>query len=169
VAESGYKGEKVVVLGATDFPIINPLALVAADLFQKIGLNVDFVASDWGTLVQRRASKEPVEKGGWSIFFTYWSAFDVINPGVNQTLRGNGLDGWFGWAKSDALEAARAEWFDAHDLAAQQAAARKEQEIAFREVPSLPLGQGFGSTAFRKNITGVLQVATPIFWNVRRT
>ncbi len=168
VAASGYNGERVVLLGATDFPIINALCLVGADLFKRVGLNVDYVASDWGTVVQRRASREPPERGGWSIFFTYWAGFDTLNPGVNQTIRGNGTDGWFGWARSERLEAARAEWFDAPDLAAQPAAARRQQEIAFEEVPTLPLGQNFTTTAHRRNLTGRL-VGPPFFWNIRRT
>jgi peptide/nickel transport system substrate-binding protein len=168
VAASGYRGEKVVVLGATDFPIINPLALVGTDLMQKIGLNVEFVASDWGTLVQRRASREPTERGGWSIFYTYWSAFDAINPAVNNMIRGNGTNGWFGWAASEALEAQRSAWFDATDLAGQQAAARRQQEIAMQEVPSLPLGQAFGSTAHRRSVSGLLSVTVPMFWNVAK-
>ena len=167
VAASGYKGEPVVLLGATDFPIINALCLVGADLFRKIGLNVDYVASDWGTVVQRRASKEPPDKGGWSIFFTYWAGFDTLNPGVNQTIRGNGTDGWFGWPKSERLEAARAEWFDAPTLEAQKAAARKQQEIAFEEVPSLPLGQAITTTAYRRTLTDVPK-GLPLFWSVRR-
>jgi peptide/nickel transport system substrate-binding protein len=167
VQASGYKGERVVLLGATDFPIIDALCQVGADLFKRIGLNVDYVASDWGTVVQRRTSREPVEKGGWSIFFTYWAAFDCINPAVNQTIRGNGADGWFGWAKSDALEAARSAWFDAPDLAAQKAAAARQQEIAFQEVPTLPLGQAFQNTSFRKTLTNVPE-GPPMFWSVKR-
>jgi peptide/nickel transport system substrate-binding protein len=168
IIASGYKNEPVVLLGATDFPIINALCLVAADLFKRIGLNVDYVSSDWGTVVQRRASREPADKGGWSIFFTYWSAFDVINPAVNQTVRGNGATGWFGWANSPELEAQRTAWFDAPDLATQQAASRRQQEIAFEEAPTLPLGQAFGSTAYRRNISGVLSPSVPMFWNVKR-
>ena len=168
VAASGYRGEPVVLLGATDFPIINALCLVGADLFKKIGLNVDYVSSDWGTVVQRRVNREAADRGGWSIFFTYWSAFDVINPAVNQTIRGNGTGGWFGWAESPGLEAQRSAWFDAPDLAAQQQVARRQQEIAFEEGPTMPLGQAFGSTAFRRNVTGVLSPSVPMFWNVRR-
>ena len=167
VLASGYKNEPVVLLGATDFPIINPLCLVAADLFKRIGLNVDYVASDWGTVVQRRASREPTDKGGWSIFFTYWAGFDVISPALNQTIRGNATAGWFGWAGSPALEEQRSAWFDAPDLASQQAAARRQQEIAFEEVPSLPLGQGFNNTAYRKSISGVSK-GPPMFWGVKR-
>ncbi len=167
VAASGYKGEPVVLLGATDFPIINALCLVGADLFKQVGLNVDYVASDWGTVVQRRTSREPPERGGWSIFFTYWAGFDTLNPGVNQTIRGNGTNGWFGWASSDRLEAKRAEWFDAPDLAAQQQAAREQQAIAFEEVPTLPLGQSFTTTAYRRSLTD-LSKGPPIFWSVKR-
>ncbi len=167
VAESGYNNERVVLLGATDFPIINAICLVGADLFKKLGLNVDYVASDWGTVVQRRASKEPADKGGWSVFFTYWAGFDALNPGVNQMIRGAGEAGWFGWAKSERLEEARAAWFDAPDLAAQQAAARQQQGFAFEDVPSIPLGMGYTTTAYRKTLTGRLQ-GPPFFWNIRR-
>ena len=167
VAESGYKGEPVVLLGATDFPIINALCLVGADLFKQVGLNVDYVASDWGTVVQRRNSREPPSRGGWSIFFTYWGGFDTINPGVNQPLRGNGTNGWFGWASSERLEAKRAEWFDAPDLAVQQQAAREQQAIAFEDVPTLPLGQCYPMTAYRRNLVDVLK-GPPLFWNARK-
>jgi peptide/nickel transport system substrate-binding protein len=167
VAASGYNGEPVVLLGATDFPIINALCLVGADLFKKVGLNVDYVSSDWGTVVQRRGSKAPPDKGGWSIFFTYWAGFDTLSPGVNQTIRGNGGNGWFGWAESERLEAKRTEWFDATDLAAQQAAAREQQAIAFEEAPTLPLGQAFSTTAYRSNIVDVPK-GPPFFWNARR-
>ena len=37
-------------------------ALVAADLLKKLELNVEIVASDWGNLVIRRASKAPIDK-----------------------------------------------------------------------------------------------------------
>lgn len=168
VQASGYAGERVVLLGATDFPIINALCLVGADLFKSIGLNVDYVASDWGTVVQRRTSREPTDKGGWSIFFTYWSALDVMNPAVNQTIRGNGTNGWFGWATSAGLEAERSAWFDAPDLAGQQAAARRQQALAFEEAPTLPLGQAIPRTAYRKSLHQ-LQYGPAIFqWSVRK-
>ena len=167
VAASGYKGEPVVLLGATDFPIINALCLVGADLFKQVGLNVDYVSSDWGTVVQRRNNREAVDKGGWSVFFTYWAGFDTLSPGVNQTIRGNGTNGWFGWASSERLEAKRAEWFDAPNLAAQQQAAREQQAIAFEEAPTLPLGQAFVATAYRRTLVD-LPKGPPFFWNARK-
>ena len=68
---SGYNGEKVVLLNPTDLTTVGPLGDVTHDLLVKIGMNVEMVATDWGTVVQRRASREPVEKGGWSILHTW--------------------------------------------------------------------------------------------------
>ncbi len=97
VKESGYKGEKVIVLDATDQPIVHAQALVTADLFRKIGINAELAASDWGTVITRRASKEPVEKGGWSILHTWFVGPDIVNPALNSPLRGAGEKSWFGW------------------------------------------------------------------------
>ncbi|MBE9604606.1 ABC transporter substrate-binding protein [Acetobacteraceae bacterium H6797] len=168
LAEAGYKGEKIVVLCATDFPSLNALAQVGNDMLTKCGMNVDFVATDWGSVVQRRASKEAPEKGGWSVFFTFWAGLDMFNPGVSQGLRGNGERGWFGWPTIPKLEDLRQAWFDAPDLAGQQAVSRQVQEVAFQEAPFLPLGQYFQATAYRRNLTGVLK-GLPIFWNVQRS
>ena len=74
VAEAGYNGEKIVVLDAVDIPVPHTHALVAADLLRKLGLNVEVAASDWGNLTIRRASKKPIDEGGWNVFGTSGSA-----------------------------------------------------------------------------------------------
>jgi hypothetical protein len=48
--------------------------------------------ADWATLVQRRAKKDPVDQGGWSIYHTSWSGTDQMNPVGHVLLRGNGKD-----------------------------------------------------------------------------
>ncbi len=168
LAAAGYKGEKIVVLCATDFPSLNALAQVGNDMLTKCGMNVDFVATDWGSVVQRRASKEAPEKGGWSIFFTFWAGLDMFNPGVSQALRGNGERGWFGWPTIPKLEEQRLAWFEAPDQAAQAKICEEIQKTAMAEAPFLPLGQYFQATAYKRNLTGVLK-GLPIFWNVQRS
>jgi peptide/nickel transport system substrate-binding protein len=168
LAAAGYKGEKVVLLAATDFPTLNALGQVGNDMLRKAGMNVDFVATDWGSVVARRASREPPEKGGWSIFFTFWTGLDVINPGVNQPLRGNGKDGWWGWSTSPGMEALRQRWFDTADLATQQGVAREMQTLAFEEAPTLPLGQYFQGTAYRRSLSDVPK-GMPLFWGLKKT
>ena len=49
VKESGYNGERIVLLSATDQPIVNAQANVVAAEMREIGLNVDLQAMDWGT------------------------------------------------------------------------------------------------------------------------
>jgi peptide/nickel transport system substrate-binding protein len=96
IADAGYKGEKIVILDAIDQPVSHSQALVIADLLKQLGGNIDLQAMDWGTLVTRRASMEPVDKGGWSIFATGWVGADLLDPAVNLPLRTNGKSGHFG-------------------------------------------------------------------------
>ena len=94
---AGYKGERVVLLAASDSPVLMALGEVANDVLQRIGINVDFAVSDWGSLVQRRASKAPPAEGGWNMFHTAWRGLDMINPAVSQMLRASGNQTYFGW------------------------------------------------------------------------
>ena len=89
LAAAGYKGEAVVLLAASDFPVISALALVGGDLLKKIGFNVDYQSLDWGTVVQRRASSEPIDKGGWNIFFTYGGGTGNVSPASLTVIRSN--------------------------------------------------------------------------------
>jgi peptide/nickel transport system substrate-binding protein len=53
---------------------------VQRDLFVRLGMEVEYVVSDWATLVQRRARREPPAQGGWNMFHTTWNGLDAINP-----------------------------------------------------------------------------------------
>ena len=63
LAESGYAGQPVTCLVAQDQPITKALGDVTADLLKRLGMNVDFVATDWGTVGARRAQKTPSGPG----------------------------------------------------------------------------------------------------------
>ena len=167
VADSGYKGEKVALLVPTDIPSTNALAEVTAELFRKLGLNLDARAMDWGTAVQRRTSMEPVERGGWSVFQTSWSGLDQATPAGHPFLRGNGRAAAPGWPDSPTLETLRDEWLRSPDPAAQFSLAEQMQAQAFRDVPYVPLGQQFQQTAYRAELSGILP-GTPVFWNIVR-
>ncbi len=165
---AGYKGERVVLLAPTDFPILKALADVSADMFKKIGINVDYQAMDWGTVVQRRAKKDPIDKGGWSVFNTFWGGLDQFSPVAHSFLRGLCPDGGIiGWPTSSKIEALRDAWLDAPDLQAQQAIAKELQLQAFVDVPYLPLGQVLQPTAYKTSLSGVLG-GSVVFWNVKR-
>jgi peptide/nickel transport system substrate-binding protein len=168
VQESGYKGEPILLMSPSDYPVQAAFAQVTADLFKQLELNVDFASMDWGTLVQRRTSKEAPEKGGWNAFPTTYEGLTVADPSSNVPLRGNGPQGWFGWPTSPRLEALRDQWLDAPELAEQKRVAAEMQRVAFEEVPFIPLGQLFNPTAYRNDIVDIVPAPFPIFWNVKR-
>jgi peptide/nickel transport system substrate-binding protein len=164
---SGYKNEKIVVMVASDFPVLNAMGQVGADMLQKVGMNVDLQITDWGSVVQRRASRKPPAEGGWSVFFTSFGGIDQFTPAGHLGLRGNGTNGWFGWATEPKLEELRAAWFAAPDLAAQKKIGEEIQAEAFENPPYLPLGEYFQPTAHSKAVTGLVK-GMPIFWNLTK-
>jgi len=168
VRESGYKGEKVVLLSPSDFPVVQAIAQVTRDVYERVGLNVEYVSADWGTVIGRRNSREPVEKGGWSTFVTYGGGLTFANPAAYTALRGNGPDAWFGWPTSPRLEELRAAWYRAPDLEAERALARQIQTIVWDEVPFIPIGQWYQPIARRSDVTGILRSTYPLLWNARR-
>jgi peptide/nickel transport system substrate-binding protein len=169
VAESGYKGEPVLLMSPTDQPALAQVAQVTRSVFEKVGLNVKFAAMDWSTLVARRASREPPDKGGWNVFCTSWSGLSVADPGGHFPLRGNGNGAWFGWPTDPKIETLRDSWFDATDLGAQKKICEDIQSYAFEQVPFIPIGQWFYPTAFRNNIIDIVKAPGILHWNLKKT
>ncbi|MBN8873353.1 MAG: ABC transporter substrate-binding protein [Rhodospirillales bacterium] len=167
VAESGYKGEPIVLMSPSDQPQLTAMAQVTDALFKSIGLNSQYTSMDWGTLVSRRASHAPSNAGGWNSFCTTWGGLNVSNPGAHFPLRGNGDGGWFGWPTDPQMEALRDKWFDAPDLPAQQAVCRDMQRLAFQHLPFFPTGQWFTPTAHSDKLSGFVKAGYMLFWGVQ--
>ena len=168
LAAAGYKGEKVVMITASDISFLKSLGDVANEMLQRVGVNVDYQVTDWGTVVQRRASNKPPAEGGWNLFFTGFSGLDFLTPASHLPLRGNGKAAWFGWPTMPKIEALRTAWFEAPDLATQKKIGVEIQLQAFQDVPYWPLGMSHLPTAYRADIVGILD-GFPTFWNVHRT
>ena len=165
---SDYAGEKVVVLSPADVPTIHPMGEVTADLLKRIGMNVEFAAMDWATLVARRASRESTDKGGWSIFHT-WAPSSIIGTPVEHfPMRGLGAKGWAGWFGDDKIEELTAAWTVAATDAARSAAAEAVQARALEMLPFILCGQFQIRTAYRKYLTGIVEGGAAYMWNVRR-
>ncbi|HET6238364.1 MAG TPA: ABC transporter substrate-binding protein [Acetobacteraceae bacterium] len=167
LAAAGYNGEKIVQLTVSDLPVLTAECAVGADMFRKMGMNLDEQVMDWGSVVARRAKKDPPDKGGWNVFFTGWSGTDMFNPAGHLSLRGNGASAWFGWPTAPKIEELRSAWFDAPDLAAQKQICAEIQTQVLIDVPYVPLGQYFTLQAYRKSLAGVL-TGLSMFWNVKR-
>jgi peptide/nickel transport system substrate-binding protein len=168
LAAAGYRGERIVLLAPTNIASAKTLADITQDWMKTLGMNVDYQAMDWATLVQRRAKQDPIEQGGWNLYHTSWSGADQLNPAGHVFLRGNGKAATVGWPSSPQLETLREAWLQAPDLASQQKIAAQMQLQAFEDVPYVPLGQYFVPAIHQANLTGVLD-GNPVFWNVRRS
>ncbi|MBL6079814.1 ABC transporter substrate-binding protein [Belnapia sp. T18] len=169
LAESGYDGSPVTCVVAQDQPITKAQGDVTADLLKRIGFNVDFVATDWGTTGQRRAMKNPVGQGGWSMFHSWHAGADCINPAVYNAIRASGDGAWFGWPNIPAVETEVANWFDAPDLAAEKAVIARLNKAALDNVVYAPTGFFLGYQAWRANVSGIAKGPLPFFWGVSKS
>jgi peptide/nickel transport system substrate-binding protein len=171
LAESGYDGTPVVIMAPGDALVFKPQPIVAAQLLRTAGFNVDLQATDWQTVVSRRASKKPPKEGGWNMLFTNFVIADVVNPVVNILINAKGKNGaWFGWPEDARMEAMRDAFVRSSSREEQRKIAAEIQSEVYDQVIYIPLGQWRGVGAWRKSLSGVLEgPATPVFWNIDKS
>jgi peptide/nickel transport system substrate-binding protein len=171
LAESGYDGTPVVIMAPGDVVTLKAQPVVSAQLLREAGFKVDLQATDWQTVVSRRASQKPPKEGGWNMFFTNWVSADVDNPVSNLSIGGQGKKGgWFGWAEDAKIETLRDQFARSSTLDEKKKIAADIQKEAYEQVIYVPLGQYLIPTAWRKSLTGVIDgPATPVFWNVDKS
>ena len=169
LAESGYANQPVSCIVAQDQVITKAQGDVTADLLKRMGMNVDFVATDWGTVGARRAQKTPHNQGGWEMFHTWHAGADCINPAVYIAIRATGDKAWFGWPNSPAVEKEVTAWFEAKSFDEEKAAVRRLNKAALDDVVYAPTGFFLSYTAWRKNISGIAKGPLPFFWGVSKT
>ncbi|ONG53789.1 ABC transporter substrate-binding protein [Pseudoroseomonas deserti] len=168
--ESGYAGEKIVMLTAQDSFAAKAVGDVAADMFRRIGMTIDYVSTDFATIQSRRLNRRaPPEQGGWHSFQVSHAGTDCINPAAYLGLRANGEKGWFGWPDSPAVEAGIAEWYDSASLEQEKKIAEKINAAALADVIFLPTGFFLAKQAWRSNVAGVVTAPIPVFWDVSKS
>jgi len=171
LAESGYDGTPIVIMAPGDVVTLKAQPIVSAQLLRDAGFKVDLQATDWQTVVARRASQKPTKEGGWNMFFTNWVGADVMNPIANASIGGRGTKGgWFGWAENAKIEELKDKFARSGSPDEQKKIAAEIQKEAYEQVIYVPLGQYLAPSAWRKSLTGVLDgPATPIFWNIDKS
>ena len=168
LAEAGYKGEPVTCVVAQDIPQLKAMGEITADLLKKIGMNVDFVATDWGTVGQRRASKSPPGQGGWSMFHTWHAGSDCASPVGYIALRTNGDKAWFGWPDNAEIEKDLAAWYDAKTIDDEKAIMARVNKASMENVTYIPTGFYLGYQAWRANLSGITNGPLPWFSGVKK-
>jgi len=171
LAASGYDGTPVVVLAPGDVVTLKAQPIVVAQQLREAGFKVDVQATDWQTVVARRASQKPPKEGGWNMFFTNLTGADVVNPVAHQQISGKGKNGgWFGWPEDAKMEAMRDAFSRSSSPEEQKKIAIEIQREVYDQVIYIPLGQYLLTSAWRKSLSGVLDgPATPVFWNVDKS
>ncbi len=151
-----------------DVTTLKAQPIVAAQLLRDAGFKVDVQATDWQTVVTRRASQKPPKEGGWNIFFTNWAGPDILNPVANASAGAKGTKGgWFGWPDDPKIEAMRDAFVRTSSPEEQKKIATELQERIYDQVIYIPLGQYTAPSVWRKELTGIVDgPATPVFWNI---
>ncbi len=171
LAESGYDGTPVVIMAPGDVGQLKAQPIVFAQFLRDAGFKVDVQATDWQTVVTRRASQKPPKEGGWNMFFTNWVGPDIINPIANVSTNGKGKNGgWFGWPEDAKLEELRDKFARSTSPEEQKKLAEEIQKRVYEEVIYIPLGQFEQPSVWRKSLKGMLDgPAVPVFWNIEKT
>ena len=99
IKEAGYKGEKIVIIDATDQPIVHSQALVTAEMLRKLGLNVELAGGRLGHAdhaPRRRRSRSTRAAGRSS---TPGSSAPTSRQSGAQLRRcaARARKSWFGW------------------------------------------------------------------------
>lgn len=166
--ESGYRGERIVVLQPTNNPQLNALTTVAVSQLRHIGLNIDAQAMDYGTALARRMSKEPITQGGWNLYLTSLQGLDASSA-FNPFLAANCELNEGSWACDEQIETLRTELLRERDPEARRLIASRLQQRSYEEVVQyVTLGQYVRLVAYRSDLTDVIK-GIPIFWNMQRT
>jgi peptide/nickel transport system substrate-binding protein len=166
--EAGYHNEPVVFLHAATSAILNPVGLIVADQMRQAGFNVDFRTSDFATVAERRQSRAPVEKGGWSIVPIVWNGIDMVNPLSDPAVSYNCSDSNPGWYCDATMTALLNRYSETSDPVQQKDLTAQIQAAFHSNVNYVLAGQFSAPMAYRADLHGVVPFGFPVFWNVTR-
>ena len=168
--DSGYDGRPVVILQPTNFAVFNAALQLLAQWLKEIGVNAQLATSDWGSVITRRAVRDPPEKGGWNI-----SSAAILSESASNLISfvghaASGETSWFGWPSNRLHEQLREKWARANPQD-RLAIAKEIQRNVWDFVPRVYMGQYLRPSAWRSNVKGVLgmrELMIP-FWNIEKT
>jgi peptide/nickel transport system substrate-binding protein len=155
VEESDYDGEEIRWMSPSDREDYYAVALTGAPMLQEIGLNVEVLGVDWGTVVDRRTDPDEYE-----IFNTGFGF------GPEPTTVAFIPADWPGWWESEEKEAALQAVMEETDQDAREELWDDFQQVFYDEVPVIKVGDFFALTIYRSELQNGLVAQEPRFWNV---
>ena len=166
--DAGYANERIVLLHQADIATHHLMLQVISKRLAEAGFTVDDQVMDLAAMVSRRNSREAPDRGGWSLFFNVASCADIVSPLTHGILR-TGAAAFFGWPTNPMIEELRERWIESADEMEQKQIAAEIQEIALADVIYIPLGRYALPSAWRSNISGILEMNMPIMWNISKS
>ncbi|MFC7738853.1 ABC transporter substrate-binding protein [Roseomonas sp. GCM10028921] len=168
LAESGYRGEPLVLTTSYDIAPIGRMSEVAAERLKRAGFNIDLQVSDWGTVTTRQQNRGLPSQGGYSLFVTFASGATMQSPLTNIGTNMGCDRAWAGWPCDAEAERLRGAVVEAADeparLAAVEALHRRLAEVQ----PYRVLGQFDQPYARRASVSGVLDAPVMLYWNIEK-
>jgi peptide/nickel transport system substrate-binding protein len=164
LAQSGYKGEPVVLLAGKDYPPMYNSALVMEQELRAVGINAQMKVVDWPTSVQ--ISQKTAD--GWNFFYTGWGTPTAL--GANDTML-NLVGPNATYKPKDGAEDPKllAFWNDMNTaptpLARQQAFTGMQQYV-LEQVYAVPFGSFTKVQGVRSDVKGFAPFRIPRMSNV---
>ena len=131
VEATGFTG-KMVLLTNTDFSDFYAAALITKRILEELGAEVDFVVTDWATVISRKIANldKPPDQGGWHFYHTWFGPMDpVTDPSLGKTWNG-------GWGNERGYQLVE-DFSKAKSKAEAEAIVDEIQRIYWEEDPSL--------------------------------
>ncbi len=164
--EAGYDGTPVVILRPTDLAVLSNLAPVAKNQLERAGFKVDVQSMDWQTVLGRIVKMGPVTEGGWNALLTAWAQVDILNPVMMPYLATNCDKARTGWPCDTAMEKLRDDYARAATPQDRKRLAEAAQVLNSAIVTQVPLGEFWGVTAVRSNVTFQPTSMVTAYWGI---
>ncbi|WP_149537825.1 ABC transporter substrate-binding protein [Siccirubricoccus phaeus] len=172
LAQSGYRGEPVVLLNSRETLFVGMAGDLAVQNLREAGFNIVAAESDWGTLMARRNSRNPPERGGWNLFITSVSGSGIYSPLSNSIADTTcGGRNFAGWACDEEASRLRDQYIHEADPAKQREILEQLSRRLWEVVPTVILGQRAQLYAWRNSISGFLRSPSliTILWNISKS
>lgn len=172
LAEAGYNGETLVLLGTPTLAPINAMTQVLAKRLELAGVKVDVQMTDFPTMLQRinqRETPDAPARGAYDLFAYYAVGSSWFHPLMNVPLDLSCTGrNWPGFPCDPAGEALRQAFLQAASAEDRTTRFERLQRHLWEFIPYVPAGQFDVVNSYGPGISGVLDAYFLPYWNIEK-